>query len=140
MANYNWIAPHNTAEDLRGGKSHLDNGGVVSAQRAQGEIAAIVSRGANGKTTEEGAMLNVTKHDPSNPTGPLAQEIEMAGSCFVGRTASPQSSVPEVRHYAPIRADFDPYPSWPTYVVGEITDTISRLGPMAAHASFISPQ
>ena len=58
--NYNWIGPEHDAKELRALKHHLSSGGIVFAQRSPGDMEAIVSRCAHGRTSDHDTMLNVS--------------------------------------------------------------------------------
>ena len=88
------------------------SGGLAIAQRSSGEIVAVIGRGDHVRTSDMGAVMNVTIR-PSTPNGELADEVALAGGVFIGRTAIPHSTLPTVRYYAMTRTDIGtPPPNW----------------------------
>ena len=137
---YNWIGPQRNANDLRGMQSHLENGGAVFAQRPPGEVDAVVGRGPHGGTTEDGAMLNVAIRPSVLPSGTHAQEIQLGGVFFVGRTDLPHALVPTARYYALTRVDLALVESWPSYLTGLVSASERWAVSTAVQAAFMFTQ
>ena len=102
--NYQWIGPSHTVLDLRAMKRHLDSGCLVYVCRSVDEIAAIAAKGPHERTSASGSLLNVSTHPLVDQSSALAQEIDLAGACFIARTAIPHETVPTVRYYALARS------------------------------------
>ena len=105
---YTWAGPDHSARDLRAVKNHLATGGIVPATRSPDEIVALVTRGERERASELGELLNVTTHQSSGQTSPLALEIQRTCHCFIGRTAIPNGTYPTVRRYAFARPSVGP--------------------------------
>ena len=95
--NNQWTGPEHTVPELRALKRYLESGGIVYVCRSMGERAAIVSKGQHGRTEKAGAILNATSHPALDQSNPLAQEIDLIGSCFISRAIIPHDFIPTVR-------------------------------------------
>ena len=107
---FQWIGPEHTVPEIRAVKRHLDSGGIVFVCRSPDEKAAIIAKGAHGRTEKAGAVLNVSSHSALDQTNPLAQEIDLIGACFIGRTIFPHDVFPTVRYYAYARTGLPSIP------------------------------
>ena len=81
---FQWVGPDHIVPDLRSLKRHLDSGCISFVCRSVGEVAAIISKGAHGRTEKAGTILNVSSHPALDQTNHLAQEIDLLGGCFIG--------------------------------------------------------
>ena len=140
LMNFHWIGPVRNAKDLRALKQHLPSGGIVYVQRPPSDFAAIVSRGAQERTSEAGAMLNVSTNPSFIPNGALTSEINATGTRFIGRTAIPHASAPTVRFYALTRTDVSSPSSWLSAVPGLVYSSTAWLRGVIMHTSFMFTQ
>ena len=75
---YDWMGPEHSPRDIRTSKAHLVSGGLALAQRSPDEVVvALLGRCDRGRTSDQGALLNVTIH-PSTPNGAMGDEIALA--------------------------------------------------------------
>ena len=110
--------------------------------RSSGELAAIVSRGPNELTTEALTLLNVATHMSIDHPDQLSQEIDLAGACFIGRTASPHESLPTARYYAFARphSGLSPSTTWSAQQISHLSALWTWLGLTLSHSAFMFTQ
>ena len=140
--NFQRIGPTHSAKKLRVSKHHLDTGGIVYVVRPPAEIAAIAIRGKNERTTEDGALLNVSTHMSLDQANPLDREIDLFGACFVGRTAIPHESIHAVRYYAFVRSHggVSSHSSLIAQLISQMSASVSWLRSVLTHTMFTFPQ
>ena len=110
---------------------------LLFPQRSPGERDAIVGRGVHGRT---GALLKASTHMSLDPHGAPAQEIQMGGAVFIGRTVLPNTNAPTVRYYALARTDLGFTSSRPDSVSRSLQTSVKWLWEADAQSTFMFAQ
>ena len=134
-----WIGPTRSAKGIRVAKHHLDSGGIVYVSRSMGEMAALVSRCTHEHTTEAGTLPNVCTHMSLDQSIPSAQEIDLAGTCFVGRASFPHERIPTCRYYSFVRSHggLASHTSWMPQLLPHLSASWTWLRSIPPHTTFM---